>query len=544
MFVDGFATTALVDTGAAICIISEVLCRKLNKVTTPLVEISLRTASSQHVQPSATCTARVVIQGVLYIVEFVVLPHASHEIILGWNFLSANHAVVDCARAQLVLFPFSTTFIDLPRSPKKVIVAADVVISAFSVAAVSLLCNSVSDSTALFMPSQECARRRNLVVPFAVITLADGSSAVYVCNPFPCPATLLHGECIGSLDTYDDIFPFDARSDTTPMSVDAVTAGTAPSLPDEDVLLRSVDTGLTQDQRNQLIQLLDRFRASFDHGQPPLGRTSVVAHHIDTGHHTPLRQRPYRVSQAERDVITQHVDEMLQRGVIQHSHSPWASPVVLVRKKDGSIRFCVDYRRLNNITRKDVYPLPRIDDALDCLQGAEFFSSLDLRSGYWQVPMAEPDRPKTAFVTPDGLYEFNVMPFGLCNAPATFERMMDSVLRGLKWHICLCYLDDIVVFSANFETHLSRLEQVLQCLTAAGLQLNFKKCRFGARKLTILGHVVSKEGISPDPAKLRAVAEYPKPTTLKELCRLVLVFSVFHLQFCFYNCPTDSASFQ
>ena len=178
---------------------------------------------------------------------------------------------------------------------------------------------------------------------------------------------------------------------------------------------------LTSSQHAQIVDLLNRFRTSFDLQQARLGRTSTVVHHIDTGDHAPLRQRPYRVSATERRVIDEHVGDMLKRGVIQPSHSPWASPVVLVKKKDGTIRFCVDYRRLNKITRKDVYPLPRIDDALDCLQGAEFFSSIDLRSGYWQVPVAETDRPKTAFVTPDGLYEFTVMPFGLCNAPATFE---------------------------------------------------------------------------------------------------------------------------
>lgn len=226
-------------------------------------------------------------------------------------------------------------------------------------------------------------------------------------------------------------------------------------------------------------------------------------------------------------MIDEQVSDMLTRNVIRPSTSPWASPVVLVTKKDGSIRFCVDYRRLNKITRKDVYPLPRIDDALDCLQGAEFFSSLDLRSGYWQVPMADADRSKTAFVTPDGLYEFNVMPFGLCNAPATFERMMDNVLRGLKWKTCLCYLDDIVVFSSDFDTHLERLKQVLTCLTSAGLQLNLKKCRFAARKLTILGHVVSKDGILPDPDKLRAVAEFPKPATLKDLRSFIGLCSYF-----------------
>lgn len=187
----------------------------------------------------------------------------------------------------------------------------------------------------------------------------------------------------------------------------------------------------------------------------------------------------------------------------------------------------MDYRRLNKITSKDVYPLPRIDDALDCLQGAEFFSSLDLRSGYWQVPVAELDRPKTAFITPDGLFEFTVMPFGLCNAPATFERMMDNILRGLKWQICLCYLDDIVIFSPDFPTHLLRLERVLKCVADAGLQLNLKKCRFAARQLVILGHVVSKEGVLPDPAKLQAVAQFPRPTTLKELRSFIGLASYF-----------------
>ncbi|KAG8186056.1 hypothetical protein JTE90_007442 [Oedothorax gibbosus] len=160
--------------------------------------------------------------------------------------------------------------------------------------------------------------------------------------------------------------------------------------------------------------------------------------------------------------------------------------MVLVKKENGEWRFCVDYRKLNKVTKNDVYSLPPIDDALDCLTGARIFSSMGLKSGYWQIEIDDKDKEKTAFVTTDGLFEF-VMPFGLCNAPATFERMMDTVLRGLKWNICLCYLDDIVVYAPDFQEHLKRLRKALNCIQDAGLSLNSKKCHFGKKEIDDIG---------------------------------------------------------
>ncbi|UYV71977.1 K02A2.6-like, partial [Cordylochernes scorpioides] len=247
------------------------------------------------------------------------------------------------------------------------------------------------------------------------------------------------------------------------------------------------------------------------------GRTHLVKHQIRTTSDIPIRKNPYRVSLKERKIIGDQINSMLKNGIISHSSSPWASPIILVKKKNGTFRFCVDYRNLNSVTVKDQYPLPRIDDCFDSLHGARYFTSLDLCSGYWQVEVEEQDREKTAFITPDGHYQFNVLPFGLCNGPATFERLMDTVLRTHKWKICLCYLDDVIIFSEDLHSHLNRLKTILECLKTAGLTLNASKCRFAYTKLLILGHVVSNEGIAPDPEKNISIRKFPTPRTVKDV---------------------------
>ena len=196
---------------------------------------------------------------------------------------------------------------------------------------------------------------------------------------------------------------------------------------------------------------------------------------------------------------------MLERDVIEPSSSPCASGIVLVRKKDGTTRFCVDYRKLNDATIKDAYPLPRIDETLDHLSGACWFSTLDMSSGYWQVDVEEKDRPKTAFITKRGLYQFKVMPFGLCNAPATFERLMEMVLNGLQWNICLVYLDDIIVLGRSFDDMMANLKSVFKRLSSAGLKIKAKKCSLFAKEVEYLGHIISEKGVSTDPIKVETV---------------------------------------
>ena len=208
---------------------------------------------------------------------------------------------------------------------------------------------------------------------------------------------------------------------------------------------------------------------------------------------------------------------MLKQGVITNSNSPWASPVVLVAKKDGSTRFCVDYRKLNAITKLDSFPLPRVDDSLDLLANTAYFSSLDLASGYWQVGMAPDSQQKTAFCSHSGHYEFTVMPFGLCNAPATFQRLMETVLAGIARERCIVYLDNILVIGRTFEEHLRNLREVFERLKQFGLRLKPSKCHLAKRQVTYLGYNVSVGGISADSSKVDAVKRFPTPNDVSSL---------------------------
>ena len=206
---------------------------------------------------------------------------------------------------------------------------------------------------------------------------------------------------------------------------------------------------------------------------------------------------------------------MLDNGIISPSNSPWASPVVIVNKPDGSPRFCIDYRRLNSITQKDVYPLPRIDDVIERLNGSRVFSTLDLRSGYFQVPLALDERDKTAFITPEGLWQFNRLPQGLKNSPSVFQRLMNQTLGSLRWDVCLAYLDDIIVYSSSFDQHLLDVNKVCQVLHTSNFKLNYNKCSFFQHEISFLGHKINADGCSPADYNIHSIIQFPVPTSSK-----------------------------
>ena len=287
--------------------------------------------------------------------------------------------------------------------------------------------------------------------------------------------------------------------------------------PELQELVDAVEAPMGDDAKCQLTQLLSSNQDLFALKGQPLGRTDLVLHDVNTGDAPPIKQHVRRPPIHQREQAQTEVDKMLAQGIIEPSQSPWASPVVLVKKKDGTMRYCVDYRQLNSVTRKDSYPLPRIDDSLESLGSAKYFSTLDLASGYWQVGLTDAAKEKSAFCTTSGLFQFNVMPFGLANAPATFQRLMERVLTGLQWDICLVYLDDVIVFSPTLEGHFDRLAQVFARIRSAGLKLKPTKCHLLQRQVGYLGHVVSEDGIQTDPDKTRAVEEWPTPRTVGDV---------------------------
>lgn len=246
------------------------------------------------------------------------------------------------------------------------------------------------------------------------------------------------------------------------------------------------------------------------------GYTSVVEHPIPLKDSTPVRQRMYRVPERLLPSLKSEVEDMLALGVIERSSSEWSNPVVLVPKKDGTMRFCIDFRRVNAQSHFDAYPMPRLEDLIERLGKASFITTLDLCKGYWQVPLARNARPYTAFRTPQGLFQFTVMPFGLQGAPATFQRLMDVVLAGTE-SFAAAYLDDIVIFSATWREHLLHLGDVLQRIHQAGLTIHPRKCAVAQEEVRYLGHVLGRGVIRPQKDKVQAVLDCPRPRSKKDI---------------------------
>ena len=269
-----------------------------------------------------------------------------------------------------------------------------------------------------------------------------------------------------------------------------------------------------------LAALLRENYAVFDTTQPKTIKTTV--HHvINTENHSPINAKPYVKSIEQRQNIQQEIDRMLKAGIIVPSNSPWSSPVILLTKPNGEFRFIIDYRRLNSITVKDAYPQPTVEELLQRLGGHGWFTKLDLKSGYYQIPIQQSDKPKTAFITQDGLYQFEVLPMGLMNAPATFQRTMNNIIGYNRWNYVLVYLDDILIFSKSFQEHMKHLREIFTILNHHNFTLNLEKCSVAKQSIEFLSHTITADSIVPMKERIQAILDIPQPTTLAQANKFI-----------------------
>ncbi|UYV76724.1 K02A2.6-like, partial [Cordylochernes scorpioides] len=423
----------------------------------------IRVENSKCVRALGRCVLKINVNELTQPFEFIVLSDCIHKVILGWDFLKLTQAKINCGENELYLkeAPMKEELCPVDT----VYTLEDRNIPPNSIKQITFVCSNITGVQEVLIT---CSKALNLdeeiIIPASVVSVSHGRSKVWMANGSDFAKIIPAGMKVAEISLIDtsNLCWIDGDNDDFEKNENRCPE-------DLDKLVTLIDSDISNEDRVTCWKFLEK------------------------------------------------VDKMLKQGIIEPTDSPWSSPVVLVEKKDGTWRLCVDYRRLNKITRKDVYPLPRIDDTLDSLRGASIFSTMDLKSGYWQIEVDEADREKTAFVTPDRLFEFRVMPFGLCNAPATFERIMDNLLRGLEWTICLCYLDDIIEFSKTMDEHLQRLEMVLSCFSKAGLRLNSEKCSFGTSQMKVLGHLIDGCGIYPDPDKVEAVMKFPRPKNVSEV---------------------------
>ncbi|GJR45670.1 putative reverse transcriptase domain-containing protein [Tanacetum coccineum] len=292
------------------------------------------------------------------------------------------------------------------------------------------------------------------------------------------------------------------------------------------VFLAHVTVKKTEDKSKEKqledVPVVKDFPEVFPEDLPGLPPVRQVEFHIDlVPGAAPVARAPYRLAPSEMKELSDQLQELSDKGFIRPSSSPWGAPVLFVKKKDGSFRMCIDYRELNKLTVKNRYPLPRIDDLFDQLQGSSVYSKIDLRSGYHQLRVREEDIPKTAFRTRYGHYEFQVMPFGLTNAPAVFMDLMNRVCKPYLDKFVIVFIDDILIYSKNEQEHEEHLKQILELLKKEELYAKFSKCEFWIPKVQFLGHVIDNKGIHVDPAKIESVKDWASPKSPTEICQFL-----------------------
>ena len=394
------------------------------------------------------------------------------------------------------------------RYKEKVRVVAESKIPARSEQVVTVRCKShCSMLEADFEPRKLTGVPGIIVSKARVIPNVEGVFQITVLNTTQCDIVLGGRRIVGYLHEADEV----------------VASVNADNVNEDFKHVEEVVLGedLSSQQRDKIMSLIREYKDVFAQNPKNPKRTVTMKHRIVTGDALPVHGKARRIPAAWEDEVNSQVQEMLKHDIIRPSCSPWNSPLLLVKKKDSSMRFVCDFRGLNDVTKKDNYPLPHIRDVVDKMEGSNYWTTLDAASAYWSMPLSEQDKEKTAFSIPRGKFEFNVTPYGLTNAGASYQRMMDVCLSGLPTNRILAYMDDIVIFSRNFDQHIKDIEAVFNRLRDANISLKASKCVFAARRVDFLGYDLSSEGIKPQKRLTTAIKEFPRPENRKGVKRFL-----------------------
>ena len=518
IMVSGSIVDAVVDTAAEVTIISDRFYRSLKKPPAKVRDVKLLTAGRQMSMMGFIVGPTELKIGDKVFSEFVYVAPIEQDMLLGFDILvSRGAAILDMGAGMLT---FAGQRIQMKVGGKsgipsvaRVTVAKRQVIAPHSVG--RLQCSVSSDMSEYVLEGDAALK---VLIPRTVCE--SSKPIISVLNVSDKYRLLKKGMSIAQAYPFDEVVK-DASVGVSNVNLDEGKVEES-LLPDHlKAMFESSKSGLDPVQSALLKDVLVEFQDVFALNEFDLGSFTDIEHEIDTGTALPNKERMRRTPACFANEEEAHLQKMISAGVIQPSASDWASAPVLIRKRDGTVRWCIDYRQLNNVTVKDVFPLPLVDDCLDTLSGNTWFSKLDANSAYWQVNIREQDRRKTAFVTKYGLYEHIKMGFGLCNAPATYARIMNLVMRGLNWKIVLAFLDDILVMGKTFDEHLANLKSCLERFRRYGLKLKPKKCVFFQRKVEFLGRVVTGDSLCMSDKDTAVVDTWPVPKSSKDVERFM-----------------------
>ena len=523
----GHQIYALVDTGAGLSCISPELYQELQLEEAYVLDTNFKAQNVHGIGGN-----RIVVKGKMIVPisvgrvtiehEIVLLGGMAIDLILGMDFILACQASLDFTANTFYMFNKQFSVPLRRNTSAEVRIKTIVTIPPRSETVVPLHVPFVNTAPSMILEPRASFNDIWQVIPARVVATVTNSTFMgRMLNPTNIPITLTPGTVVGFLDEVETIVNSPKHTGVGPLIGSVIEKGKGRT----DKVAELVHTlglsldkaDITHDEKQELATFLLQNVSMFATSTKELGNCTLQQLTIDTNDAPPVRQRPYRVSPLLKKEIDTQVQDMLDNGIIRESNSCYSSPVVMVKKANGDFRFAIDYRKLNSQTVTMNYPLPQFGDVLDILGSAKLFSVVDLKSGFWQINVDEVSKHKTAFICHSGLYEFNRMPFGLKNAPIIFQSVIESALRGLNHNIALVYVDDIIIFSEDFQSHLNHLQRIFQHLEAANLKLHPSKCNFCVEQVKYLGHIVSKGGVTPDPGKITAVTEFPTPKRQKDV---------------------------